>query len=130
MLTTTAGEKFMVRDTAIATLLETAKVNGSALGRLSTAQFADVLNTCLSVARGNSLLLYRGEKICAVLSEGYVPMQISRLLRETLKILKSKFGTVRFVEGVNSYNISSALFELPDAQENLIETYSQAVAAH
>lgn len=125
------GKSYMVRNTAIDTILETAKINGSALSRMSPYLLSEVLNRCLSIAKGNSLLLIRGDKLCACLSDNiYKVMPIMDILSVTEDTLKDKFGNIRFVIGENNHEYTSALWELPDAQDKIMETYDKLIPVH
>ena len=88
---------YLVRDTALDSILETAKIKGAALTRMPQYLFAEVLNKCFTVAKGDSLLLLRGEKVCACLSDLYEIMPISKLVDITERALNDKFGNLKFV---------------------------------
>ena len=60
------GSIYPVRSTAYKTLTERAKINGTALPKLSRKDLANVLNACLSVHNSDALLLIRNEKVAAV----------------------------------------------------------------
>lgn len=124
------GEKMMVRDTARSTIGETAKLYGSALGRMGTPLMAETLNNGLSVARGNSLILMRYGKVSAVHSDaegGYQVMPISRLLDISYNALQRDFGDVEFQQGYNSHGFTSAVWALPDAQNDILTAYQDAL---
>ena len=97
MLVVRNGLQFdCVRNTAMPSLFSTAKISGSALGRLSPYNLSQVLNLCLEVAKGNTLLLRRGEKVSAFLSDskgGYVVMNQNELYDIFMNGLE-KFGTL------------------------------------
>lgn len=115
---------------ARSTLYETAKLNGSALGRMYQGCLAECLNHGLEVARGTSLLLLRHGKIMALHSDsagGYCVMPISQLLRTARANLEERFGEVCFVEGVHSNSATTVLWELPEAQDELIDAYQKAL---
>ena len=125
------GKKYCLRDTTKNTILETAKINGSALNKMSPYMLSEVLNKCFTVAKGDSLLLKRGGKICALLSDNiYKVMPIKELLDNTIKTLKEKFGELSFVEGENNYEYTSAVWELPESQDKLLDAYDDVVALH
>lgn len=131
LLINNGGKKYPLRDTAIDSILETAKINGSALGKISKYNLAKILNMCLEVAKGDSLLLLRGEKVCACLSDSiYKIMPIPELLDVTTRVMAEKFGELKFIEGVNNYRITDAIWELPDAQSDLLEAYDDIVSLH
>lgn len=59
------GNIYPVRSTAYKTLLDRAKINGSALPKLRRKELANVLNACLAVHNSDALLLIREEKVSA-----------------------------------------------------------------
>lgn len=124
------GEKMMVRDTAKQTLGETAKLYGSALGRMSPPLMAETYNNGLSVARGKSLLLMRYGKLSALHSDsegGYQIMPISSLLDISTSKLGHDFGEIDFKEGYNTHGYTSALWTLPEAQDDILTIYQDAL---
>ena len=65
------GERyFPLRDTAYKSLLDRAKINGTALPKLARAKLAEVLNSCLELHKDSALLLIRDEKVSAAHSGG------------------------------------------------------------
>ena len=134
--TSTTGTKLLlkfndkvrpVRDTAFKTLLETAKIQGSALGKVDTVSLSTIINLCLKVASGHSLILERDGKVNAVLSDAqYQIMPIPELLSITETAL-TKFGNVRFINAFTRHDIVSGVWELPDAQSELVEQYRKAI---
>lgn len=120
----TGLETQAVRSCAIPSLLNTAKITGSALGRLGPYDFALVINTCLKVAKGKTLMLIRDGKVNAFLSEQYKIMPQLELLDIT-KIALESFGKVKFEEGYHSHSFTSATWTLPDAKSELCGTYEE-----
>ena len=120
-----------LRNTAIPTLYSAAKISGSALGRLSPFNLSSVLNTCFNVANGSSLLLHRGSKVSAVMSDrngGYKIMPQPELLNITLEGLTKTLGAPQFIDGSIDHRITRCMFELPLAQEQLNEAYNKSIA--
>lgn len=120
----------LVRDTAVPTLLNTAKLYGSALGRMEPPLMAETLNNGLSVAEGKSLMLIRCGKVSAVHSDnegGYAAMPISELLDATHEKCQKRFGRMRFLRGVNTHGYTGCMWELPDAKERLNKEYRKAL---
>ena len=97
---------------------------------MSPFGLSEVLNRCLTVAKGDSLLLERGGKICACLSDVYKIMPIQQLIDITTETLTGKFGEIKFTEGEYNYEYVSAFWELPEAQEILLDKYNNAVKSH
>ena len=112
-----------LRNTAI-----TAKINGNALSRITTEEFADIVNTCLKVAKGNSLVLLRNDKVSAVLSDegnGYSVLEMSELLRITGEKLKSRFDDYDFIDGSLSHEFMIALYSFPKYQAEIQRLYDE-----
>ena len=64
---------FPLRDTAYKSLLDRAKIGGSALPKLSREKLADVINACLALHKDSALLLIRDEKVSAAHSMWTTP---------------------------------------------------------
>lgn len=124
------GRKLPVRDTAIQSLQETAKLSGTALSRMTPSAYSEVLNAGFKVARGNSLVLERYEKLSACHSgaeSGYEIMSASELIDATVSVSAARFGETRFIRGNSSHSFTDAWWELPQAQNHLIHTYQKAL---
>jgi hypothetical protein len=94
------GRYELLRETARPSLCETAKLFGSALGRMSPYLFAETINNGLTVAKGSTLMLMRYGKASALHSNadgGYQVMPISELLHITVDMIQRRFGTGDFV---------------------------------
>ena len=60
------GETFPVRSCAIKSILERARISGHALNKVSKAVFTQILNYCMDVASGDSLIKVADDKVSAV----------------------------------------------------------------
>ena len=77
------GDLYPIRMTAYKTLLDRAKISGTALPKLKRKELADVLNACLAVHSSEALLLVRDEKVSATHSgdaRDYSVLPIDELL--------------------------------------------------
>ena len=77
------GDLYPIRMTAYKTLLDRAKISGTALPKLKRKELADVLNACLAVHSSEALLLVRDEKVSATHSgdaKDYSVLPIDELL--------------------------------------------------
>lgn len=124
-----------LRDSGRQTLYSSAGQMGPANGNMVRAEgypdLARCMNIGLKYAKGNSLLLLRYGKLSALhsgASDGYCVMPISDLLSITKDKLNARFGTPVFKEGSNSHSYTSAIWELPDAQNDLVDKYQKALA--
>ena len=57
------GKDYPVRSCAIKTVLERARISGHALNKVSKTVFAEILNYCMGVASGDSLIKIADEKV-------------------------------------------------------------------
>ena len=110
------GRYFPVRDTAYKSLLDRAKINGTALPKLSRDKLADVLNSCLALHKDSALLLIRDEKISAAHSgddRDYSVLEIDQLLDGLQKKMDERFPGNRFKGGYSDHAITSASCSAP-----------------
>lgn len=124
------GQKMLVRKCAKDSLTETAKLFGSALGRMTANVYSETLNNGFSVARGNSKILQRYGKISSCHSDGdsgYAVMPIPDLVKITQAVLRNKFGEMDFQYGYNSHSFTEAVWHLPEAQNKLLTLYQDAL---
>lgn len=121
-----------VRSCAIKTILDRARISGSALSQLSKPHLAEVLNRCLNIARGNALLWYSDGKISAVHggdANDYAVLEIPELFQHAVQYLSDHFPGYTFAGGSFDHSMVTAIWELTD-QDDLIETYRTALARH
>lgn len=123
-----AGETQCVRDTAVQTLEDTAKISGIALSRVEPENLATILNLALDVARGNSLILKQYGKASAFLSGStYCVMRQDMLLQETLESLENQFGDVTFKEGYIDHGFTRCAFVLDEMRDEIAQSYEDAL---
>lgn len=126
------GELYPVRETAYKSLLDRAKIGGSALPKLKRDTLADVLNECLHLYSSDALLLFRDEKVSAVHSgdeSDYSILPIDELLKTLSEKLDARFSGYKFVEGYADHSVVSGLWKMPDQKEDLLGTYAKTLAA-
>ena len=87
------GSYYPVRSTAYKSLLDRAKISGSALPKLSRQRLASVLNDCLELYSSETLLLIRDEKISAAHSGDSMDYSVLPI-DELLKVLTKSWTTV------------------------------------
>lgn len=130
LILNTGYEYKLLRETARTSLCETAKLFGSALGRMTPYLFSETINNGLHVAKGTTLMLMRYGKASALHSNaegGYQVMPISELLKIVINMIQKRFGTGDFIRGYNSHSLTTALWELPDAQDRILKVYQNAL---
>ena len=127
------GRYFPLRDTAYKSLLDRAKINGTALPKLSREKLADVLNSCFALhKKSGALLLIRDEKVSAVHSgdeKDYSILEIDQLLDGLQKKMDERFPGNEFESGYSDHAITSASWKLPDQKESLLSTYEKMLEA-
>lgn len=127
------GNIYPVRGTAYKTLTERAKINGTALPKLSRKDLANVLNACLSVHNSDALLLIRNEKVSAVHSgdeTDYSVLPMDELLVTLEKKLGERFPGFVFESGYTDHAYTCGSWILPNQKEGILGAYAKALAAH
>ncbi len=126
------GELYPLRITAYKSLLDRAKIGGTALPKLSREVLAAVLNECLKIFTADALLLIRDEKVCAVHSGDdvdYSVLPINELLTTLKAKLDTRFSGNKFETAYCDHYMVSASWTMPDQKEDLIGTYAKVLAS-
>lgn len=123
---------FQLRDTAYKSLLDRAKVGGSALPKLPREKLAELINSCLALHKDSALLLVRDEKVSAAHSgdtRDYSVLEIDQLLDGLQSKMDERFPGNQFSGGYVDHSITSASWTLPDQKTELLDTYTKLLAA-
>lgn len=123
---------FPLRDTAYKSLLDRARVGGSALPKLPREKLAEVINSCLALHRDSALLLVRDEKVSAAHSgdtRDYSVLEIDQLLDGLQSKMDERFPGNQFSGGYVDHSITSASWTLPDQKTQLLDTYTKLLVA-
>ena len=123
---------FPLRDTAYKSLLDRAKVGGSALPKLPREKLAELINSCLALHKDSALLLVRDEKVSAAHSgdtRDYSVLEIDQLLDGFQSKMDERFPGNQFSGGYVDHSITSASWTLPDQKTELLDTYTKLLAA-
>lgn len=126
------GYFYPVRMTAYKSLLDRAKIGGTALPKLSREVLAEVLNACLHLYSAEALLLIRDEKVSAVHSgdaSDYSVLPINKLLETMQSKLDSRFAGNKFDKGYCDHALISASWTMPDQKEDLLGAYAKLLAS-
>lgn len=121
---------YPIRTTAYKSLLDRAKIGGSALPKLSRTDLADVLNACLRLYHAEALLLLRDEKVAAVHSgdeADYSVLPVDGLLEALQKKLDERFPGNTFETGYCDHSLVSASWSMPGQKEELLEAYTKTL---
>ena len=127
------GTIYPIRSTAYKTLLDRAKINGSALPKLSRKELANVLNACLAVHNSDALLLIREEKVSAAHSgdeKDYSVLPMDELLITLEKKMGERFPGFVFESGYSDHSFTSGCWTFPGQKEDLLGTYAKTLASH
>lgn len=127
------GDEYIpVRNCAIKTILERAKISGNALSKVERGVFAKILNHCLKVADGQALLKVSDEKVSAVHGgdkSDYSILEMYELFTRTSDYLTDNFNDVRYAGGFYDHSIVTALWTL-DGNDELIDSYKNLLSMH
>ncbi len=121
---------YPIRGTAYKSLLDRAKIGGTALPKLSRTALADVLNACLRLYDAEALLLLRDEKVAAVHSGDemdYSVLPVDGLLEALQKKLDERFPGSVFGTGYSDHSLVSASWSMPGQKEELLEGYRKTL---
>lgn len=127
------GDFYPVRTTAYKSLLDRAKINGTALPKLQREDLASVLNACLQLYSSDALLLIRNQKVSAVHSgdeADYSVLPINSLLTALKDKLDAKYPGNIFEYGYSDHALTSASWTLPGQKDDLLGAYTKVLAAH
>lgn len=126
------GQFYPMRDTAYKSLLDRAKINGTALPKLSRERLAEVLNACLALHKDGALVLIRDEKVSAAHSgdaKDYSILEIDQLLAALKEKIEERFPGNVFTGGYSDHSMTSASWSLPGQKEELLGTYQKLLTA-
>ena len=127
------GEYYPLRGTAYKSLLDRAKISGTALTKLKKEDLANTLNACFHLFESEALLLVRNEKVSAVHSgdeTDYSILPVNELLGVLQGKLDVRFAGNVFTEGYSDHALTSAEWEMPSQKEELLGTYSKVLEAN
>ncbi len=126
------GECYPVRSCALKSVLERARISGYALSKVSKAVFAQILNYCLGVASGDSLIRIADEKVSAVHggdSKDYAIMEMLPLFQHVCDYVNREFPGNHFVTAHFDHSMATAIWRLDGQADKLLKTYRREVAA-
>ena len=121
-----------VRNCAIKTLLDRAKISGTTLNKVEKPVLARILNHCLRIADGEALLRISDGKISAVHggdSSDYAILEMPELFSRTVQYLNSNFKGCTFAGGFYDHCSATAAWELSN-EDALVQSYKEALELH
>lgn len=122
---------YPVRSCAIKSILDRAKVGGSALSKVEKSVLAKILNYCLDVSTGNALLRFSDGKISAVHGgdeSEYAILEMPELFEAMAKYLNDTYSGCTFAGASYDHSIATALWEIN--ADSMIDAYKQALEDH
>ena len=122
---------YPVRNCAIKTILDRARISGNALSKVEKPVLAKILNYCLGVTNGSALLRFSEGKISAVHggdASEYAILEMPELFGAMAEYLESTFPGCHFAGAAYDHSIATAVWEIE--QDSLIQTYKEAMDAH
>ena len=125
------ADLYPIRTTAYKTLLDRAKIGGTALPKLKRKDLADVLNACLALYSSEALLLVRDEKVSAAHSgdlRDYSVLPMDELLHTLEKNMEARFPGYQFESGYSDHAFTSGCWIFPAQKEDLLGTYSKMLS--
>lgn len=122
---------YPVRSCAIKTILERAHISGSSLNKVDKPILAKILNYCLGVTSGNSLLRYSEGKISAVHGGDdaeYAVLEMPELFGAMAEYLHNNYPGCIFAGADYDHSLATAVWQIE--QDSLVQTYKDALEAH
>ena len=126
------GCDYPVRSCALKTILERARISGYALSKVSTEVFTQILNYCLDVATGDSLIKVADEKVSAVHGgdpNDYAILEMLPLVQRVKDYLDVSFPGNTFMTANFDHSIVTAIWSLDGQTHDLLDTYRREIAA-
>ena len=126
------GKDYPVRSCALKTVLERARISGHALNKVSKTVFAEILNYCMGVASGDSLIKIADQKVSAVHGgdpKDYTVMEMLPLFKAVCDYLDKEYPGNQFMTAHFDHSIATAIWRLDGQADQLLDTYRREVAA-
>ena len=133
LLLSVNGQDYPVRSCALKTILERARISGNALGKVSKTVLTQILNYCLDVATGDSLIKVADEKVSAVHGgdpSDYAVLEMQAMFQCVKDFLDREFPGNTFLTANYDHSIVTAIWSLDGQASDLLDTYNRELAAH
>lgn len=133
LLLSVNGQDYPVRSCALKTILERARISGNALGKVSKTVLTQILNYCLDVATGDSLIKVADEKVSAVHGgdpSDYAVLEMQAMFQTVKDFLNREFPGNTFLTANYDHSIVTAIWSLDGQASDLLDTYNRELAAH
>lgn len=120
---------YPVRTCAVKTILERARVSGHALNKVQKHVLAKILNYCMEVSQGDSLLRFCEDKVSAVHggdASDYAVLEIPELFQRTVDYLKDNFEAYTFAGASYDHSAVTAVWMI-EKDEALTAAYRKCL---
>ncbi len=120
------GKEIPVRNTAMKTIFERARIGGSVLNDFDKKTLSKILNYSMSLSNGRSLIKIADEKISAIHagdSCDYKILEIKDIFNKTKEYLEKMYGVANFKRGNFEHCMVSAVWEF--SNDKLMDTYRE-----
>lgn len=116
------NKDYYIGSSALPTLKARAGVSGTALEKVTREELATILNTCLPVSSGGTLIRVCGDKVRACHSKNYQPLSQSGIFRTARTSIEGYSNKV-FVNGVWNHDYMTASWNICD--KDVINAYAE-----
>ena len=133
LLLSVNGADYPVRSCALKTILERARISGNALGKVSKSVLTQILNYCLDVATGDSLIKVADDKVSAVHGgdpSDYTVLEMLPMFQSVKDFLDDEFPGNSFLTANYDHSVVTAIWSLDGQANDLLDTYYQELAAN
>lgn len=133
LLLSVNGADYPVRSCALKTILERARISGNALGKVSKSVLTQILNYCLDVATGDSLIKVADDKVSAVHGgdpSDYAVLEMLPMFQSVKDFLDDEFPGNSFLTANYDHSVVTAIWSLDGQTNDLLDTYYQELAAN
>jgi len=116
---------YPVRDCAIKTMLERSRISGNALSKVKKEVFAEIINHCLGVAKGEALIKIADEKVSALHGgdeSDYAVLEITELFSTLIEYLEKNFPGYEYEAGSYEHSLVTSIWSFPKSMK-LVDTY-------
>jgi hypothetical protein len=114
------GQSYYIGLSALPTLKARACISGTALEKVSRKELSTILNTCLSVSSGGTLIRICGDKVRACHSKNYQPLSQSGIFR-TARTTIEGYSSKVFTGGSWNHDYMTASWNICD--KDVIDAY-------
>lgn len=120
---------YPVRNCAVKTILERARIGGGALSQVKKTVLANILNECIKVGKGSALLKINDNKVSAIHAGDkcdYVILNMPELFQIAVEYLEKEFTGYEFQSAIYDHSLVTVYWNLPKYRE-LLDLYEQGM---